>query len=470
MNSYLRSGRRFGLVAKMTLFVGLCVATWAGAGETPATRALAAEPSAAPASRPAVAKTWDEITLRYGPGDVAKWKTVDVDGSPCLVSPVLERPAGDELNHYRVNVACEGTGSAEFSVVHAGTPDLAGALKLPYLRSPFTPIKSGQEMPVTSPYKGECCSWLLLRASGDVKVRSVQFSCWHAKGALYGHVARTFDFDGGTLRYRLMVPKNYDSSKSYPLVLSVSGSGGVGSDNASSLEMVILGRYLFTHYYSDGELECFSLVPQIPAFDGIPPGYFPKGAKGKPIPPYHPDWPAVNETGWYAQATLALIQNLLNDPALKIDPNRVYFTGFSYGGKGCWEFLKAGRDVFAAALCGAGWPIGPVGSSPEGPMAERLKLEVQRYKHIPVMIFAGGNDPMMRPGSQAVSKEILAQGGKATYVEFPGVEHVYSADPTWGNRKNLLWLFQQNRANNPKPGPDPFPNGEYEAASRPAGQ
>ncbi len=406
-------------------------------------------------------RQWEEISRRFSEQDVAKWTAREVDGKNCLISPVMERPVGDEINHYRVNVTFEG-GQVDVSVLHAGSPILAEALKLPYLHSPFVPATSGQDVAVTSPYSGERCSWIILRPSSDARIHQVNYSCWRAKGTLYGHEARTFDFDGGKLRYRLMYPRDYDPKKAYPLVLSVHGSGGSGSDNAKNMEMVILGTYLFTHYYNDPELACFSIVPQIPGSpDAIPPGYFPKGDKGKPTPPYHSDWAAVNENGWYVQATLALIQSLLKDPSMHIDPDRVYYSGFSLGGKGCWEFLKAGRDVFAGALCGAGWAIGSPAQPVEGVLAERLKLEVQRYKHIPVMIVAGEKDPMMRPGSIAVNKELQAQGGKSTYIEVPGADHVGSNAGAWGQIKNLQWLFQQNRAKNPAPGPDPFPKGEY---------
>ncbi len=109
---------------------------------------------------------------------------------------------------------------------------------------------------------------------------------------------------------------------------------------------------------------------------------------------------------------------------------------------------------------GGGWPIGPVGAKPAGKLLERLGLEVQRYKHIPVFIFAGELDPM-RFGSRAVHQEILAQGGKSTFVEFPKTKHAVSALKAWSDRKRVAWLFKQNRKNNPSAGEDPFGNGAY---------
>jgi dienelactone hydrolase len=167
----------------------------------------------------------------------------------------------------------------------------------------------------------------------------------------------------------------------------------------------------------------------------------------------------VNENGWYVQATLALIERLKAAEGLSIDPDRIYYSGFSFGGKACWEFLKAGRETFAAAACGAGWPVGRAFSDPAGAILDRLKLEVQRYKHVPVYIFAGQKD-RMRLGSAAVHKAILAAGGTSVYDEIPEADHVAS-HRGWLNRERITWLFSQSRKNNPAPGPDPWPGGKY---------
>ena len=133
---------------------------------------------------------------------------------------------------------------------------------------------------------------------------------------------------------------------------------------------------------------------------------------------------------------------MIESPELNIDKNRIYFTGFSYGGKACWEFLKAAPDLFAAAMCGGGWPIGPAYSNPAGMLRVKLKEEVQRYKHVPVRIFSGEKDPM-RFGSKAVAEELQALDADAIYKEFPGASHVSTAGKIWSDRKNLVWLFEQ---------------------------
>ena len=403
---------------------------------------------------------WDEVTKTYSGEEFLAWPAGQVDGKPARVSPTVAMPSGYEVNHHRVTVSFDGAGKVELSVAHHTKDRLDEAIESKSLHTPFQSLKSGQEVVVSSSYKAECCSWLMVRTAGDVKITGVRDSFWRGKGTVFGHSPGVFEFAGGKLPYRLMYPRDYDPKKAYPLVLSVHGSGGVGTDNVRSMENVILARYLFIRYYQDKELECFSLVPQIPSDKAIPKPYYPAGDKGAPVQRYHPDWPAVNENGWYVQATLGLVRRLVEDKQINIDPDRLYFTGFSYGGKACWEFLKAGRTVFAAGMAGAGWPIGPARSMPGRLELERLKLEVQRYKHIPVYVLVGERDDMRR-GSQAVHQLILDAGGKSSYVELPKASHIGAAAKIWGNREYVAWLFKQNRKNNPKGGEDPFPGGNY---------
>ena len=404
----------------------------------------------------------DEVQTAYTAAQIAKWEARTVDGKDCRVSPMINFGKGVELNHHRVTVAYSG-GSVELSLAHSASNKLADAIEKKHLHSKLRPVKSGVETTIVSSSRGEGFAWLSVRAVDGAKITGLTHTCWRGKGALYGHGPGEFKFAGASLPFRMMLPRNYDprKDKKYPLVISVSGSGGVGEDNVRSMENVILAKNLFVDYFDEKEFECISVVPQIPSGKSVPRRYWPKGPLGKPTPIYHPDWPAVNENGWYVQATLALIKDLSGDSGLGVDPDRIYFTGFSYGGKACWEFLRAGREVFAGAICGAGWPIGKAFSRPAGALQTRLKLEVSRIKHIPVSIFAGQADPM-RYGSKAVHAEFIVQHGKSSYVEFPKTSHVGTAGGIWRNRKHIRWLFKQNRKNNPKPGADPYPLGIYD--------
>jgi poly(3-hydroxybutyrate) depolymerase len=411
-------------------------------------------PASTRPAKPPVAPYWDQPSAQFTAKDVAAWATRQVDGKSSLVSRRLEWPAGDEVNHHRITITYDGSAPVQVALVYSNTPSLDDALKVAYLHTAFQPAASGKELLITTPYAGMNYAWILLQP-GAATIKEIRHSCWRAKCTMFGHQAKTFEFAGQKLPYRLMYPRNYDSKKSYPLVVSISCSGTEGDDNAKQMNVMILGRFLFTQYYFDQDLECFSLVPQIPSGKAVPADYWPRGTKGAPTT-FHPDWPAVNEDGWFAQATLALIASLDKDPAANIDPDRVYCTGYSYGGKAVFELEKAGPDLFAGSIASAGWAIGPAyyNYDPSQPVTakalDQLKIEVKRYKHIPIQICDGKNDPMHLSG-KAASAEITAQGGKSQYVEFPSADHAGAAGSTWSDQQRIEWLFKQNRADNPKP-------------------
>jgi acetyl esterase/lipase len=404
----------------------------------------------------------------YCPGEeLDAWQTMELKGRTCLVSAPLTLPPGSEINHHRVRVDYEGSGYIYVSVAHHESPSLAGALKRSGRLHGFRLMRSGQVERFSSQYGQERVAWLVLDIRGDVRVKGVHHTFWHGRNTIYGHVGKGHRFGAGALPYRLLYPYDYDPNRAYPLVVHVSGSGGVGTDNEKQMEPYLLSRFLWTQYYMDPNYACFSVVPQIPPGRAVPKPYYPAGEQGAPDPIYHPDWPAVNEQGFFTEGSLSLVEALQEDPNLNVDPNRVYFAGFSYGGKAMYEFLRAGRETFAAGVSVAGWPIGRAYSQPDERKMRRLVQEVSRHKHIPVRIYAGQQDRMAR-GSAAADQAIRAVGGESKLTILPGRNHLTSAAPVWMNEQTVRWLFAQNRGENPAPGPDPYPGGAYGDGQPPA--
>ncbi len=385
----------------------------------------------------------DTVDLSFSGGDIVKWSQRKVDEQIWRVSTTISGPVKAEFNFHRVTADFSGSGILEVSVGYSASSDVDEMIEKKHLHSRFQRVESGKEVMITSRYKGQRFAWVIVRMSGRVAIKGIKYSCRQSRNTLYGHVGGFFRYGGGKLPYRLMYPNNYDRTKLYPLVISVAGSGSVGADNSKNMEMIILARYLYTHFYHDKGVECFSLVPQIPRDKDIGKGFWPRGDRGKPTM-YHPDWAGVNAGGWFAEASLNLIKELAVSSDVSIDVDRVYMTGFSYGGKACWEFLRSEPGLFAAVASGGGWPIGRAYSRPEGVFLEQLRREVSLFKGVPAMIFAGGDDKM-RFGSAAVNKEIIAQGGKTRFIVYEGAGHVASAGKGWGDIENIRWLFRQKR-------------------------
>lgn len=385
----------------------------------------------------------ENVRVSFSGGDIVGWSEKVIDDDLCRVSKVIAGPARSEFNFHKVAADFSGSGTLAVSVGYSTNADMDEMIEEKHLHSSFRKLESGKEVLITSPRKGQRYAWIILKIKGEVGIRKIKYGCRQVSNGLYGHVPGEFEFAGGKLRYRLMYPKNYDPKKEYPLVISVHGSGGAGTDNRKSMEMITLARYLYTQYYDADGLECFSLVPQIPSKDAIPKPFWPKGSVGGPTR-FHPDWPAVNAGGWYARACIELIKQLAGGNDLNIDSDRIYMTGYSYGGKACWEFLKANPGMFAAGASGGGWPVGRAYSIPVGSAMDQLKKEVSIYKDVPVFIFAGEKD-RMRFGSAAVNEEILEQGGETRFKIYKGAGHIPAAGKGWRDVENIHWIFSHKR-------------------------
>jgi predicted peptidase len=124
----------------------------------------------------------------------------------------------------------------------------------------------------------------------------------------------------------------------------------------------------------------------------------------------------------------AMLDELLEQ--LPIDPDRVYLTGLSMGGKWTygWASLYPERFAAIAPVCGTWDPA-----------------DACHLKHIPVWAFHGDQDPTVPlAGDQAMVDAIKACGGEARITVYPNVGHD-SWTTTYANQDLYQWLLQQRR-------------------------
>ena len=209
---------------------------------------------------------------------------------------------------------------------------------------------------------------------------------------------------GDSLLYRLLKPLDHVPRRSYPLVVCLSGSGGRGMDNVQQIRGCWAAQILATEANRTA-YPCFLLVPQCPP-----------------------------ETNWRVSEgvggrVLGLIDQVLSEFA--IDPDRVYVTGQSMGGRGTWELMAARPNAFAAAIpvCGKGLPD-----------------QAATLAHVPVWSFQGAKDTGYRvANSRAMIKALQEVGSAPRYTEFPEAGHVVW--PLAFDTPGLLdWLFAQHRS------------------------
>lgn len=124
----------------------------------------------------------------------------------------------------------------------------------------------------------------------------------------------------------------------------------------------------------------------------------------------------------WSPATLLTLLDEIAD-RWPVDPARIYLTGLSMGGTGCWDLIAAAPDRFAGAFIVCG----------------RTDLSMApKMIHTPLRVFHGARDPLI-PVSDSVEMvaAVQAAGGQAELTIYPEAAHVeawvaaYGVDQWW---------------------------------------
>lgn len=229
---------------------------------------------------------------------------------------------------------------------------------------------------------------------------------------------------GHTLPYRLLLPDNYDSTKVYPLVLFLHGSGERGQDNELQL---VHGADFFLQADNRKNFPAIVVFPQCKKN-----GYWADmDFSGDQVA-----FPFKSKVNPDLGAVIELLDDL--EATFSVDQNRIYVGGLSMGGFGTFEILARQPNRFAAAfpICGGGNPaLVPIYAT-----------------NLPLWVFHGDADAVVPVGlSQKVVAAIRKAGGSVCYSQYFGVNH-NSWDNAFREPDLLSWLFSQQRH---------FPKGRY---------
>lgn len=197
--------------------------------------------------------------------------------------------------------------------------------------------------------------------------------------------------------YVVNLPKDYDESQKYPLVLFLHGVGECGDD----LDRACSHGYMKHVREKGAEYPFIFVAPQCPT--------------GK-------YW------GCYTESLLAFLDDICK--RYPIDLDRVYLTGLSMGGTGTWMLAMAAPERFAAIapICGSG-----------------IYWLGYALKDVPVLAYHGDCDEVV-PVMESVQmvKSVNRNGGHAEIRILHGVGHdawnvAYEGDELY------TWLFAHKR-------------------------
>ncbi|MFO7445788.1 MAG: prolyl oligopeptidase family serine peptidase [Ignavibacteriaceae bacterium] len=204
------------------------------------------------------------------------------------------------------------------------------------------------------------------------------------------------------LQFGFLTPTNYDSTQSYPIIVSLHPYGLPVYENSK--------WYLYTEYQAANP--CFIFTPL--------------------CPPEFGSWGTNSDTAFTTPIRLALevLDSLIAE--FPIDTNRLYIHGKSMGGLGTINVISKQPGRFAAAYseCGGGYPS----TAPE-------------CSQTPLWLFHGNVDESVPvEASRGLYNAIIEYGGtNVRYTEFDGAGHEisYRVNNTPGLN---AWIFAQDKS------------------------
>ncbi|AFV00456.1 alpha/beta hydrolase-fold protein [Simiduia agarivorans] len=219
----------------------------------------------------------------------------------------------------------------------------------------------------------------------------------------------TSQLDGSERDYFVYLPEGYNAQpdKRWPTILFLHGNGERGNGK-SELDYVLTHGPLYEAWVQKRNLPFVIIAPQLPmfdfastnnyfnerTFDQIPRRQYdgtPEREKPQRLTQPMISYPATDSMseidpllpkGWETIEKDLLEMLSETRRKLRVDKNKTYLTGLSYGGFGSWYMASKYPETFAAVAPVAGW------GHPS------LMTSISQAQ-VPVWCFAGGMDPVI---------------------------------------------------------------------------
>jgi len=260
---------------------------------------------------------------------------------------------------------------------------------------------------------------VISRALGMLAVPLLVLACASTgRGRLEerGFLFRELDVGGRTYPYAVYVPRGYDPTRAWPLILFLHGRGESGTDGVRPI-IQGLGSAI---QWSPERWPAVVVFPQKPTEDS--------------------EW-EQHETA--VMEILATVRR-----SYSIDPDRVYLTGISQGGHGTWVLGGRHSDVWAALVSVCAYAAAHPRASRFAPppayfgTADALAAGIGA---LPFWLFHGdADDTVPVEQTRRMANALAALGHPPRVTVYPGVNH-NSWDRAYAEEELPAWLLSQRR-------------------------
>ena len=236
------------------------------------------------------------------------------------------------------------------------------------------------------------------------------------------YIKKVFIRGNDSMPYRLLLPRDFDSSKKYPMVLFLHGEEQRGSDNVKQLS---IGSQQFLQGNIRRRYPAIVVFPQCPENSFWSNVIIAKEKKTKKtLYQFQPD----GEPTKAMDLVMDLQRNLMQ--TLPVDSNEIYVMGLSMGGMGTFEIVRRMPQVFAAAV--------PIAGGADSSTAKAIRKTA-------FWIFHGENDnvvPVKFSKDMVIALQSYYTTTDMQFTTYSGVGH-NSWEKVFADPELLRWLFAQ---------------------------
>lgn len=233
-----------------------------------------------------------------------------------------------------------------------------------------------------------------------------------------GFLFRSITHEGRELKYVVYVPRAYEPSWAWPLILFLHGSGESGTDGSRQLTQGLPRELVF-----NPDLWPFIVViPQKPSQDA--------------------EWEQ------YELELMTMLAQARRE--CNVDPARLVLTGLSQGGHGAWVLGARHSELWAAVVPVCGY--GPAHGTQPGIFTGTRAELADGIKAIPIWVFHGeAYDVVPVAETRAMVEALKAGGSKPRATFYPGVGHG-CWERAYGEKELPGWLLAQRKRSIPSSG------------------